>query len=152
MGIGALGYLLLSQHIDIVPISSLVVISIPTPPLLLGKFVLAIAMFFAFPLQIFTAREMSYEAFDMERNDSNLKNMNWLMVGATCFISIIYQQITKFFGFIGGTMGVTMAVLIPALCMRKLISLSSQDAVLFWVAVGMSCILFVGAIESLMAA
>ena len=66
--IGVFGYLLLSQHIDIVPVASLIVISIPTPPLLLGKLVLAIAMFFTFPLQNFTAREMSYEAFDIERN------------------------------------------------------------------------------------
>jgi hypothetical protein len=49
-------------------------------------------------------------------------------------------------------MGVMMAVLIPALCMRKLITVSSQDNVLFWVAVGMSGVLFVGAINSLVAA
>lgn len=53
---GIIGYLLLSQHMDIVPISPLVVTSIPTVPLLLGKFVLSMALFFALPLQMFTAR------------------------------------------------------------------------------------------------
>jgi amino acid permease len=149
LGIGILGYLLLSQHLDVVPIASLIVISIPTPPLLLGKLILAIAMFFIFPLQVFTARELSHEAFDIERNPENLKKINWIMVGSTCFVSIIFQQVTMYFGFIGGTMGVMMAVLIPALCMRKLIVLSSNDTLLFWVSLVMSVLLFVGAVESL---
>jgi len=57
---GLLGYLLLSQHIDIVPISPLVITSIPTIPLMLGKIMLSAALFFALPLQIFTAREYLY--------------------------------------------------------------------------------------------
>lgn len=53
---GIIGYLLLSQHADLLPISPLVVTSIPTAPLLLGKFVLSLALFFSLPLQMFTAR------------------------------------------------------------------------------------------------
>lgn len=58
--IGLLGYLLLSQHEDIVPISPLVITSIPTLPLMLGKIMLIGALFFGLPLQIFTAREYLY--------------------------------------------------------------------------------------------
>lgn len=65
--IGILGYVLLSQHSEI-PISSLVVTSIPTWPLLLGKIMIAASLFFNLPLQIFAAREYLYESLDMERN------------------------------------------------------------------------------------
>ena len=58
--IGLLGYLLLAQHIDTVPIASLVVSSIPTWPLLVGKIFLAASLFFSLPLQIFAAREYLY--------------------------------------------------------------------------------------------
>jgi amino acid permease len=146
LGIGILGYLLLSQHVDVVPISSLVVISIPTPPMLLGKLVLAVAMFFLFPLQVFTARELSYEAFDIERSPAHLQKMNYVIVGTTCLIALIFQQVTTYFGFIGGTMGVMMAVLIPALCMRKLVPCSTTGMVLYGIAIVMSVVLFAGAI------
>jgi hypothetical protein len=152
LGIGILGYLLLSQHIDIVPIASLIVISIPTPPLLLGKLMLAIAMFFIFPLQIFTARELCYEAFDLERNPANLRWLNYVMVASTCLVGILFQQVTMYFGFIGGTMGVMMAVLIPALCMQKLVALSATDSALYCLSLVMSVLLFVGAVESLTSA
>jgi amino acid permease len=58
--IGLTGYLLLSQHVDVVPISPLVITSIPTFPLMLGKIMLIGALFFALPLQVFTAREYIY--------------------------------------------------------------------------------------------
>lgn len=148
LAIGILGYLLLSQHIDLVPISSLIIISIPTPPLLLGKLVLAIALFYLFPLQIFTARELAFEAFDMERNPANMKKINWAMVGTSCLISIAYQKITMYFGFIGGTIGVMMAVFIPALCMHKLVPATTTDNVLIVIGILMSIVLFIGAIDS----
>lgn len=56
---GTVGYLLLAQHADELPISPLVVTSIPTAPLLLGKLVLALALFFALPLQFFTPASSS---------------------------------------------------------------------------------------------
>jgi len=58
--IGLLGYVLLSQHIDSVPISSLVITSIPTLPMMLGKIMILVSLFFNLPLQIFTTREYLY--------------------------------------------------------------------------------------------
>jgi amino acid permease len=54
--IGLMGYFLLSQHIDTIPIAALVVTSISTLPLFLAKMSLCVANFLAFPLQIFAAR------------------------------------------------------------------------------------------------
>jgi amino acid permease len=63
--IALLGYLLLAQHLDKVPISALVISNIPTLPLLIGKIFLASALFFSLPIQIFAAREYLYEALDL---------------------------------------------------------------------------------------
>lgn len=55
--IGTLGYLLLVEHEDRHPISSMVIASIPIPPLLVGKGLMIIALFFSVPLNLFPARE-----------------------------------------------------------------------------------------------
>lgn len=60
MLLGWLGYLLLAQHQDILPISQLVISSIPTWPLLVGKFMLVFALFFRLPLLLFTTKEFIY--------------------------------------------------------------------------------------------
>jgi amino acid permease len=54
--IALLGYLLLSQHLNQIPISPLVITSIPTLPLMLGKLMVVGSIFFNLPLQVFTAR------------------------------------------------------------------------------------------------
>jgi hypothetical protein len=60
MLLGWLGYLLLAQHQDILPISQLVISSIPTWPLLVGKMMLVFALFFRLPLLLFTTKEFIY--------------------------------------------------------------------------------------------
>lgn len=72
-----------------------------------------------------------------------------ILVGSTCAISMVFQKVTTYFGFIGGTMGVLMAVVIPAVCMRQIIACSLQDKALLLLALLLSAFLFVGAIESL---
>lgn len=72
-----------------------------------------------------------------------------ILVGSTCAISMAFQKVTTYFGFIGGTMGVLMAVVIPAVCMRQIIACSLQDKALLLLALLLSAFLFVGAIESL---
>ena len=58
--LGLLGYLLLAQHRDILPISPLILASIPTPLVTLGKIMLTLALFFRLPLQLFTTKEFIY--------------------------------------------------------------------------------------------
>ena len=110
---------------------------------------LSLALFFALPLQMFTAREFIYEALDLERNEGTLLRLNVILVGSTCAISILFQKVTTYFGFIGGTMGVLMAVVVPAICMHRIIACSSQDRALLLLALLLSAFLFLGAIESL---
>lgn len=50
-----------------------------------------------------------------------MARINYVIVGATCIMSILFQEVTAYFGFIGGSMGIMMAVIIPAACMKKLI-------------------------------
>lgn len=70
-------------------------------------------------------------------------------MGCTCVISILFQKVTTYFGFIGGTMGVLMAVVIPALCMHRTVACSPLDKALLLLALLLSALLFLGAIESL---
>ena len=72
-----------------------------------------------------------------------------ILVGSTCAISMVFQKVTMYFGFIGGTMGVLMAVVIPAVCMKRIIACSPWDNALLVLALVISTFLFVGAIESL---
>jgi hypothetical protein len=60
LAMGLLGYLLLAQHQDILPISQLVISSIPTWPLLVGKFMVVFALFVRLPLMLFTTKEFIY--------------------------------------------------------------------------------------------
>lgn len=57
---GIMGYLLLAQHQDIIPISSLIITSIPTIPLTFGKIMVTVALFYRIPLQLFTTKEFLY--------------------------------------------------------------------------------------------
>lgn len=72
--------------------------------------------------------------------------LNVILVGSTCIISMIFQTVTMYFGFIGGTMGVLMAVVIPAICMKQIIACSLLDNILLVVAFVISTFLFIGAI------
>lgn len=55
-----LGYFSLSQHMDIFPISPLVLASIPTALILIAEIAITIAMFYRLPLQLFLAKEFIY--------------------------------------------------------------------------------------------
>ena len=57
------GYLLLAEHADKVPINSMVMASIETIPINIGKFLLSMAVFFCVPINIFPARQVMIESF-----------------------------------------------------------------------------------------
>lgn len=54
--VGMAGYLLLVQHIPARDINPIVIASIPTLPVTIGKFLMAISLFFAVPLNLFPAK------------------------------------------------------------------------------------------------
>lgn len=63
-----LGYLLLAQHLDILPVSDLVLASIPTALINIGKITITIALLYRLPLMFFTTKEFIYEIMDIDRN------------------------------------------------------------------------------------
>jgi amino acid permease len=146
--IGLLGYVLLAQHIDTIPISSLVISNIPTWPLLVGKIFLVASLYFSLPLQIFAAREYLYEALDLERNDANLKRLNIGFIGSSFVLGLFFEGVTTYFGLIGGTVGVMMAGFIPLACYYKLITLTDADKFMMAFVAVVSAICFVGAVYS----
>ncbi len=56
VSVGLSGYLLLSEQIDKIPINSVVMGSILTSTMTLGKIFMVVALFFAIPLNLFPAR------------------------------------------------------------------------------------------------
>lgn len=148
MLVGWLGYLLLVQHQDILPISPLVITSMPTWPLLIGKLMLVFALFFRLPMLLFTTKEFIYESTDLERNPANYKKMNIYLTFSSLVIAILFENVNIYFSLIGGTLGVGAAAVIPVLCALKLIKLKdSQKYVIFFVS-GMSVLIFIGGVQS----
>ena len=54
--VGMAGYLLLAEHIDERPINSMVMASVQTIPISVGKLLMVFALFFAVPINTFPAR------------------------------------------------------------------------------------------------
>ena len=52
------------EHADKHPIGAMVITSIPTTLITIGKIAMVFALFFAIPLNMFAAREAVFEAFD----------------------------------------------------------------------------------------
>ncbi len=61
--VGLTGYLLLAEHVDARPINAMVMASIQTTLMSIGKCFMVVYMFFAVPLNLFPAREVFYETF-----------------------------------------------------------------------------------------
>jgi len=68
------------------------------------------------------------------------------MIGSTFLLAIIFQKINMYFGFIGGTIGVMMACIIPLACMSKLVVMSGQDRLKAGFVALISLLLVLGAI------
>lgn len=63
--VGLTGYLLLVEHDDTLPIAPVVMASIQTNSMTIGKLFMLIALFFAVPLNLFPAKETIYQAFSL---------------------------------------------------------------------------------------
>jgi len=63
--VGMAGYLLLAEYITERAISPMVIATVQTIPISIGKFLIVFAVFFNIPINIFGAREVVYEAFEL---------------------------------------------------------------------------------------
>lgn len=59
------GYILLVEHVPERKINAVVLASIVTSPMSLGKLFMVISLFFAIPLNLFPAREVIYESLQI---------------------------------------------------------------------------------------
>lgn len=86
-----------------------------------GKSIMILALFVAVSLNMFPARTVFVEAFNIDTTG----NRNHLLVCAglaasSCAIAIGFVKVNSYFGLLGGTAGVMMAGGIPAMCYYKL--------------------------------
>lgn len=117
---GLFAYLLLSEHIDRFPISNIVMGSILTSIMTLGKMFMVVALFFAVPLNLFPSREHIYECFGLQKNNRNHIILSVLLALSGAAIAIFYENVSNYFSILGGTAGVMMAGGIQTICYYKL--------------------------------
>ena len=123
--VGMAGYLLLSEYIEERAINSMVMASIQTIPMSVGKFTLVLAIFFVIPINIFPSRDVVYDMLNLERNNKNHVIISLVMAFSGTAVAIFFQNINSYLGALGGTAGVMMTDAIPMICYYKLIGVAS---------------------------
>lgn len=124
--VGMCGYLLLEPHSQLRPINALVMASIPTTSMAIGKCLMVVSLFFAVPLNLFPARTVMYETFSLEKTDKNHIVLSLGLAFSGTIIAIVFQKVNSYFGLLGGTAGVMMAGAIPMICYWKLLGINSK--------------------------
>ncbi len=117
---GVFAYLLLSEHVDMFPISNVVMGSMITSIMTLGKMFMVVALFFAVPLNIFPSREHAFECFGLSKTKRNHIVLSVVLVFTGAAFAIVYDDLSNYFSILGGTAGVMMAGAIQAICFYKL--------------------------------
>jgi hypothetical protein len=114
-----------------------------------GKAIMMLALFVAVSLNMFPAREVFVETFQIDTTQN--KNHILVCVGmaaSSCLVAISFVKVNSYFGLLGGTAGVMMAGGIPALCYYKLMKMETKHYVML-VLIGIVTILaMVGAVLS----
>ena len=123
--VGIAGYLLLLEHIHHIPINAMVLASIQTIPISVGKFLMVISLFLSIPLNMFPARQVVFQSFGFEKTNKNHIIVSLVMTFVGTLVAITFQNINSYFGLMGGTAGVMMAGTIPTICYFKLVGLKS---------------------------
>ena len=124
--VGLSGYLLLSEYESQREISSLVIASIPTAAVSIGKLLLIVALFIAIPLNIFPSREVLFECFSLDKNDKNHIVVSLFLAFGGCTIGILFQSVNSYFGLLGGTAGVAMSMASTSQNSRKISTFFSK--------------------------
>lgn len=118
MGITA--YLLLMEHADKYPIAPMVIVSIPTTLVTVGKIAMCLALFIAVCLNMFPAREGIFEALSLEKTNLNHTVVCFLLMASSCGVAVTFQAVNSYFGLLGGTAGVLLGGTLPGICYAKL--------------------------------
>lgn len=119
--LGLSGYLLLIEHEDVEPIGAMVITSITSVPMTIGKFLMVFTLYFCVPLNMFPARQVFYEGLGIEPTKKNHLILSISMAGSSCLIAIAFQHVNSYFGLLGGTAGVMLGGGIPCLCYLKMV-------------------------------
>ncbi len=149
MTVGLAGYLLLVEYVPEREINAVVMASIVTSPMSLAKFLMVLSLFQSIPLNIFPAREVLFESFNLERTNKNHVMLSLSLAFSGTIIAIFFQNVNSYFGLLGGTAGVMMAGGFPALCYYKVKGLrtTNQKLLVAYMAV-ISLTAIIGAILS----
>lgn len=86
--VGMSGYLLLVQHGHIAP---MVMTSIKTAAMSIGKLLMLVALFFAVPLNLYPAKETIYEIFSLQRSKINHIALSFGLALSGCLVAILFQ-------------------------------------------------------------
>ena len=119
----------------------------------MGKSIMCIALFVAISLNMFPARTVFVETFQIDVNN----NRNHILVCAglaasSCAIAIGFVKVNSYFGLLGGTAGVMMAGGIPAMCYYKLMQpLQTKHYVMMVFIFLVTIVAMVGAVLSVVA-
>ena len=150
--VGMAGYILLAEHIADLPINAMVMASIQTIPMSIGKFLMALSLFFSLPLNLFAAREVIYETLGFEKTNKNHIVISLSLAFSGAIIAIVFEQVNSYFGLLGGTAGVMMAGGFPAICYYKVKGLRTlnQKIIVVFMTVVVICGMY-GAILSVAA-
>lgn len=127
--VGMCGYLLLQPNLKYRPINPMVMASIPTVSMLVGKCLMVVSLFFAVPLNLFPARTVIFETFSIEKTNRNHIGISLALAFSGTAIAIFFQQVNSYFGLLGGTAGVMMAGAIPMICYWKLLGINTKKEV-----------------------
>lgn len=118
--VGICGYFLLEEHLDSFPIGCMVMTSILSSIMTLGKIFMIVALFFAVPLSLFPCRDMIYQCFGLEKNNRNHIIISLALALSGSILAIFFQNLSIYFSLLGGTAGVMKSGGFPLICFYKL--------------------------------
>ncbi len=119
--VGLSGYLLLVQHLNILPINPIVLASIDIWPVTIGKFLMIFTLYIAIPLNLFPARSVLHEILNLQKSTKNRYLTSLGLSLSSCIVAITFRNVNSYFGLLGGSSGVLIAGIVPAFCFWKLI-------------------------------
>jgi amino acid permease len=150
--VGMAGYLLMLEHLEHIPINAMIIASIQTLPVSLGKVLITLSLFLAVPLNLFPTREVLFESLAFEKSNRNHVIVSLGLGFSGAVIAILFQKVNSYFGLLGGTAGVMMAGAIPMVCYYRLIGLTSWQEKAMAVFMAAVCLLsMLGAFLSVIA-
>eukprot|EP00919_Chromeraceae_sp_WS-2016_P036187 GHVR01085887.1.p1 GENE.GHVR01085887.1~~GHVR01085887.1.p1 ORF type:complete len:132 (+),score=6.03 GHVR01085887.1:2026-2421(+) len=126
----------------------MIIASISTTPMMLGKCFMVLSLFFAIPLNFFASRQVFFKAFKLKETQFNHVIVSLIMATSSCLIAILFETVNIYFGLMGGTAGVLMSGGIPALCYAKKIKLRKRDYASLLICLFVSLFAMIGGILS----